>query len=125
MLLAISALLGIVILVEDYLLGFDGGRYLWYYNDVGFHAYALIGFLVIDFIIAGLILAKGRMGVRLALLWSILQVLAMLLDPFTGPQFGIEALDFANYLFGIWAFDLLLIVRIITIPIAWRTSKAL
>lgn len=125
MLLVTSALLGVVILVEDYLLGVEGDRFLWYYNDVGFHAYGLIGFLIVDLILVGTILARGRIGVQLALLWSILQTPVMLLDPFTGSQFGIEPAEFARYLFSIWGFDLLLITRIITIPIAFRTSKAL
>lgn len=128
--MVISALLGIEILVEDAVLGPDNGRYLWDYADVAApvsHAYALSGFVLVDFIVAAVILARHKLGVQVALVWSILQALAMLLNPLTGPQFSsdLPPVDFALYLYGIPGFDALLLVRILTVPIAWMSLKAL
>jgi hypothetical protein len=122
-LLVLAAVLGVIILVEDAMLGVEGNRYLWALNDKTGRVQTVIGFIVIDLVLVGLVLTKGVLGVKLAFAWGIIQTLAMLLDPLTGPQFGIEPLEFARYLFGIWAFDLLLVVRIITIPAAFRAMR--
>jgi len=120
--LLISILLGIEILVEDALIG-PPARLLWAeanrFAPVP-HVYALIAFIIVDAILAVFILrSNGLWAVRI---WSILQVLAMVLDSFTAPFYdGLTPGAFAAYLFGIWAFDLLLVVRIATAVAAFRS----
>jgi len=125
-LLALCALLGVAIIVEDIMLG-PPKRFLWADRDIHApisHAYALIAFIVIDIILAGLLIFKGHALIRPVLAWSALQVLAMLLDPFTAPYYKVDPQQFAQYLFGIVWFDLLLVGRIATAVACWRAGKA-
>jgi hypothetical protein len=124
--LALSALFGIAILVEDAVLGSQAPptRFLFLLATVWApvpHVYALMGFIVVDVVLISLVARQGRGGATAAFGWGILQLLGMALDPLTGPAYfpnlpSNEAIaSFATYLFGIWAFDARLVVQI---PIA-------
>jgi hypothetical protein len=121
-LLLISFLLGVEILIEDLLVG-PPARLLW--AEAGRfapipHVYALIAFVIVDAILAVFIF-RGR-GLRAVRIWSVLQILAMVLDSFTAPFYdGLTPQAFSTYLFGIWAFDVLLAVRVITAVAAFRS----
>lgn len=102
-LLIVSSLLGDYILLDD--------AHLWRYAAA--HAYALLGFLIVDAALLVVILLRGELGVRLASLWGALQVMVMIADILTAPQFGFTYLQFENDLYGYWAFDALLLTRIL------------
>lgn len=102
-LLIASSLLGDYILLED--------AHLWRYAAA--HAYALLGFLIVDAALLVVILLRGELGVRLASLWGALQIMLMIADILTAPQFGFTYLEFEKDLYGYWAFDALLATRLL------------
>lgn len=128
------------ILVGVVILAFDG--LLWFDNPKTYHATALIGFMLIQLVIAGLLFFKPHTGSRLAFYWSILYLAILLLNPLTGPAIGISVEDFARYLFGITpitstpqfscpflcppfivTYDLLIIIQIIIIASMLRIRR--
>jgi len=124
-LLAVCAVLGAAILVDDVATG-PPKRFLWADRDIGgpvSHAYALIAFIVIDLVLAGLVVA-GKVGTRVALVWSVLVACAMALDPLTAPYYKTDPQTFANYLFTIPWFDALLGARALTAAASWRAMRA-
>ncbi len=102
-LLIASSVLGDYILLDD--------EYLW--SHAAPHAYALFGFLIVDAALLAVILLKGEWGVRLLPIWGALQTLLMIGDIVTAPQFGFTYLQFAEDLYGYWAFDALLATRLL------------
>lgn len=97
-----SALIGIEIVLTD--------TDLW--EAVPSHAYGLIGFVIVDFIIAGLLFVKRGVAFRFAMFWSIIQFALMLGDIATAQASGFNSyVEFMNYLFSLWNFDLLLILQ--------------
>jgi Rieske Fe-S protein len=90
--------------VAIYLLATD--RSLWLLAVS--HAVGLIMIVAIDVILGVLSFVSWRKayvpGIAAALLGLVLQ----LGDVFTAPQYGLTIPYFADYLFGLWAFDLLL-----------------
>jgi hypothetical protein len=62
-------------------------------------AYALTGFIIIDLALAGLVLARQKLGYTAALVWSTLQLIAMILDPLAIP--GFTPVEAAEYLYGL------------------------
>ena len=119
-LLFLSAGVGVFLLATD--------RSLWLLAVS--HAVGLIIIVAIDLVLGLMNLASVRSayapGIAAALLGSVLQ----LGDIFTAPQYGLTVASFADYLFGLWAFDLLLalqgaimVVGIVGRPYAMSLSR--
>ncbi len=86
-----SGLLGTVILALDQVLR----------SGAPTHYYALIGFVVIDFLLGGLAFRMPRnLLVKLAVVWSVLRILIQLGDISQGPTFQFTYAQFADYLFN-------------------------
>ena len=122
--LGLSALLGIAVLATD--------QNLWTYEPS--HAYGLIGFVVVDVVVLGLVVVRaGKMTLRVAGVWGILQALIMLSDITTGPQaLGMSQSDFARYLFGLafydtkhiaYLFPALFAVNVVLLIVAFLASR--
>lgn len=132
-LVALAGVLGILILAFDKILR----------ESVPAHFYALIVFVLIDFIIAAVVLAKpSRMAFTVAAGWSLLRVILQIADVSQAHQPGIEMRyrDFADYLFNPLSsiatsagnppgipgalIDLIMIFEIIVLVVAWRARSA-
>ena len=86
-----SGILGIVILVLDNVLR----------SGAPLHYYALIGFVIIDFMLGALAFPMPKnMLVRLAVLWSALRLAIQLGDVYLGPMYQFTYAQFADYLFN-------------------------
>lgn len=104
----------------------------------GTHAYGLIAFVIIDFIIAVLLLTRpSKMAFTAAAAWSILRIVIQIADVYFGPAIGLSYGDFANYLFnptivtapnppGIPAvlIDLIIIIQLIVVAVSLRARSA-
>ena len=104
----------------------------------GTHAYGLVGFVIIDFIIALLLLSRpSKMAFTAAAAWSILRIVIQVADVYFGPAIGLSYSDFANYLFnptivtapnppGIPAalIDLIIIIQVIVVGVSLRARSA-
>lgn len=123
-LLALTGLLGVVLLSMD--------QIIWQFMPS--HAYALIIFVVIDFALAGLIVAKpSKLTFTLLVAWSVLRILLLVADVATNDN----PASFANYLFnptshdapnpagipGLFI-DLMVILELIVIWISWTRRSA-
>lgn len=62
-------------------------------------AYALMGFILIDLVLAGLVFIRQRLGYTAALVWGTLQLIAMIVDPLAIP--GFSPVEAAEYLYGL------------------------
>lgn len=102
-LLIASSLLG------DYVLLDDG--HLW--SHAATHAHGLLAFLFIDAGLLAMIAVRGVWGIRIMSLWGAAQAVLMLGDILTAPQFQFSYLQFAEDLYGYWAFDALLATRLL------------
>ena len=135
--LLLSALL-ISVILRIVILAFDG--LLWFDNPINGHAYALLVFTVVDAVLIGAV-AVGRGG-RSVLVWAILQILALALNPFTAFTLGISVQEFASYLYGLtplsstdsfscpflcppfrYSYTALLLTQIAIAFLAWRNLK--
>ncbi len=85
-----SGVLGIVILALDQVL----------LSGAPPHYYALIAFVIIDFLLGGLAFAMPKRIVRLAAVWSSFRILIQLVDVFVGPMYQFTYAQFADYLFN-------------------------
>jgi len=86
-----SGILGIVILALDSVLRAGAPP----------HYYALIVFVIIDFMLGALAFPMPRsLLVRLAVLWSVLRILIQLGDVYLGPMYSFTYTQFADYLFN-------------------------
>jgi hypothetical protein len=126
-LLALTGILGIVILAADNVL-----------RAVPMHLYALIVFVIIDFAVAGFVFLKpSKMAFTTAAAWSALRIIIQIADVSQGPVLGMGYTDFANYLFnpasasgsnpmGVPAalIDLIMILEVVVILVAWRARSA-
>jgi len=127
--LALAGVLDIVLLALDQVL-----------RTVPQHFYALVVFVVIDFILAGFVLAKpSKTSFTLALAWSLIRIIIQAADVSQGPVFGFTYGDFADYLFnplsswqmklgnatGIPAvlIDLIVLFEIIVFVVAWNARS--
>jgi hypothetical protein len=102
------------------------------------HAYGLIAFVIIDFIIAVLLLTRpSNMAFTAAAAWSILRIVIQIADVYFGPAIGLSYGDFANYLFnptivtapnppGIPAalLDLIIIMQVIVVGVSLSARSA-
>lgn len=88
--LAISGLLGLGILLSD--------QFLPIATD---HFYALILFVIVDFILSGSVVAKpGRIVFKLAAIWCALRIALQLADISQAPLYQLTYAQFADYLFN-------------------------
>ncbi len=86
-----SGLLGIVILALDQVLR----------SGAPTHYYALIAFVIIDFLLGALAFPMQRnLLVKLAVVWSVLRILIQLGDITQGPVYQFTYAQFADYLFN-------------------------
>ncbi len=87
----VSGLLGIVILALDQVLR----------SGAPTHYYALIAFVIIDFILGALSFPMPRnLLVKLAVVWSVLRILIQLGDIIQGPVYQFTYAQFVDYLFN-------------------------
>jgi len=87
----ISGILGVLILALDTVLR----------TGAPTHYYALIAFVVVDFMLGALAFPMPRaMLVRLAVLWSVLRILIQVGDVYLGPMYQFTYAQFADYLFN-------------------------
>lgn len=115
MALIVSAALGIEILLTD--------SELW--ESAPEHAYGLIGFVIVDFSIAGSIFVKKRLAYRLAIVWAIVQFSLMLGDITTARTVGFDSYNqFVEYLFSLWNFDLLLITQPVIAFLGYKVLRS-
>jgi hypothetical protein len=91
--LLISIVVGLIIL------SFDG--LLWFDNPKNGHAYALIGFTVIQLLFLTGLFFSPRRTIRAAFYWSIIYLVLLLLNPLSGPAIGVSPAKFALYPFGL------------------------
>lgn len=104
----------------------------------GTHAYGLVAFMIIDFIIAVLLITRpSKMAFTIAAAWSILRIVIQIADVYFGPAMGLSYGDFANYLFnptmvtapnppGIPAalIDLIIIMQVIVVGVSLSARSA-
>lgn len=128
-LLALTGILGIIILSVD--------RILWQ-SLSGQHAYGLIVFVIIDFVVAAFVLAKAsKLAFTVAAGWSGLRIIIQFADIYFGPAIGLTYSRFADYLFNPTAsnppnptgvpgavIDLILILEIIVVLLAWGARSS-
>lgn len=103
--LILSAVFGV------YLLGTDQSLWILAVS----HAYGLVAIVAIDLLFGMLcVVMVGRV-----FLWSVagafLGVLLQVGDIVTAPQYGMTVQYFAGYLFGLWAFDALLVAQVLVV----------
>lgn len=112
--LIVSALFGIYLLATD--------KSLWLLAVS--HAYGLVGIASIDLIL-GLVILLVRSNKLLipSAGWAILTILLQLGDIATAPQYKMTPAYFARYLFGLWAYDCLLIVQGVIVFLALSTRS--
>jgi len=104
----IQALMGVIFLASAgagiYLLVSDGS--LWHLAFS--HAVGLVVVVLIDGALGLVNLASRRRAYLPSLAAALLGFMLQLGDILTAPQYGMTVTYFASYLFGLWAFDLLL-----------------
>ncbi len=76
------------------------------------HAVGLIIIVVIDVFLGMLSLISPKSAYIPSVAAALLGLILQLGDILTAPQYGLTVPYFANYLFGLWAFDLLLAIQV-------------
>jgi arsenite oxidase small subunit len=76
------------------------------------HAVGLVIIVAIDGILGILSLVSWRSAYVPSIAAALLGLILQLGDVFTAPQYGMTISYFADYLFGLWAFDLLLALEL-------------
>jgi hypothetical protein len=127
-LIALTGLLGIVILAADKILPL-----------VPMHYYALVAFVIVDFVVAAFVFMKSsKMSFTLAAGWSLLRIVIQIADVSQASSVGIPSYaDFASYLFNpIGAtppnamgvpgalIDLIILLEIIAFWLAWGARSS-
>lgn len=129
----IVILLVLSIVVSGVMLATDD--VLWEFAPT--HAYAVFVFIAIFIILIGLIFLKPALGRLTTMVWSVLLLLAMLVDPltanypdyFTGePWFGgLTVWEAFVYLWTqqpLFTFPILFALVVLTLVAAWRARRA-
>ena len=127
--IALTGLLGIVILVADQIL-----------PSVRMHYYALIAFVIVDFVVAGVVFIKpSKMSFTIAAGWSLLRIVIQIADVSQAhaPGIGMRYTSFASYLFNpIGAtppnpmgvpgalIDLIVLLEIVAFWLAWGARSS-
>jgi len=89
-LLAIIGILGVGILLTDQIL-----------RGATDHFYALILFVIVDFVLSGLVIARpSRIAFKLAAIWCALRIMLQLADISQAPLYQFTYAQFADYLFN-------------------------
>lgn len=82
------------------------------------HAIGLVLIVALDVLLGILSLGSSRRVYLPSVAAAILGVVLQLGDILTAPQYSMTVYRFASYLFGLWAFDLLLALQVAVIPTA-------
>jgi len=77
------------------------------------HAYALLVLMLLDCIMLLLVLRRKGFAIRFTQYWGAFKALLFLADILTAPQYGLTYLEFATYLFSLWAYNGLLLSQIL------------
>jgi len=109
----VSAFFGIYLLATD--------KSLWL--QAVSHAYGLVAICIIDLVLGiGNLLSERRL-ILPSLGWAILTFILQVGDIGTAYQYHLTVPSFAAYLFGLWAFDGILLIQIVIIFIAYYTRS--
>jgi cytochrome b6-f complex iron-sulfur subunit len=108
LLLFLSAGVGVFLLATD--------RSLWLLAVS--HAVGLIMIVAIDLFFGFLSLVAWKRAYIPSIAAAALALVLQLGDIFTAPQYGLTVAYFADYLFGLWAFDLLLALQVAIMLVA-------
>jgi arsenite oxidase small subunit len=112
--LALSSAFGIYLLATD--------KSLWLLAIS--HAYGLVGIVAIDLVLGVVLAASGSNKLFMpAAGWAILTILLQLGDIATAPQYKMTPTYFAHYLFGLWAYDGLLVAQGVIVFLAFSTRS--
>ncbi len=102
------------------------------------HLYALVAFVIIDFVVAGFVLAKGsKTAFTSAAAWSLIRIVLQAADVSQANVFDLSYSDFANYLFnpllttspnppGVPGaiIDLIVLLEFIVVYVAWSARSS-
>jgi hypothetical protein len=87
------------------------------------HAYGLADMVGVDLLMLAALLSRkvGTRALRYVSVAGVVKLVLVVGDVLTAPQFGLSYQEFANYLFSLWAYDLLIVSRvgIATSAYAW------
>jgi hypothetical protein len=91
------------------------------------HAYGLVAMVGADLLMLAALLSRkvGTRGLRYISVAGVVKLALVVGDVLTAPQFGLSYQEFANYLFSLWAYDLLVVsqVGIATSAYAWSRKS--
>ena len=91
------------------------------------HAYGLAAMVGADLLMLAALLSRkvGTRALRHISVAGVVKLALVVGDVLTAPQFGLSYLEFANYLFSLWAYDLLVVsqVGIATSAYAWSRKS--
>ncbi|MGI0081359.1 MAG: hypothetical protein ACRECH_17270, partial [Nitrososphaerales archaeon] len=87
------------------------------------HAYGLIAICIVDICLGALNFLQVRKILIPSIIWAILTLVLQLGDILTAPQYKMTMQYFASYLFGLWAFDALLIAQVAVVVIALSARR--
>ncbi len=76
------------------------------------HGYVLIVFTLLDGLVLVSALKGRRFVIRYGVLYGLIKLALFLGDILTAPEFGLSYLEFAQYLFGLWAYNGLLAAQL-------------
>ncbi|GBC70092.1 hypothetical protein HRbin01_01800 [archaeon HR01] len=75
---------------------------LW--DNAPSHAYGLIGLIAVDVAVLAYVVGRAGRYLRYIPYLGAVKLLIIVGDILTAPQFGLTYLEFAQYLFGLWAY---------------------
>ena len=91
------------------------------------HAYGLVAMVGADLLMLAALLSRkvGTRALRYISVAGVVKLALVVGDVLTAPQFGLSYQEFANYLFSLWAYDLLVVsqVGIATSAYAWSRKS--
>jgi hypothetical protein len=91
------------------------------------HAYSLAAMVEADLLMLAALLSRkvGTRALRYVSVAGVVKLALVVGDVLTAPQFRLSYREFANYLFSLWAYDLLVVsqVGIATSACAWSRKS--
>ena len=91
------------------------------------HAYGLIAMVKADLLMLAALLSRkvGTRALRYVSVAGVVKLALVVGDVLTAPQFRLSYQEFANYLFSLWAYDLLVVsqVGIATSAYVWSRKS--